>query len=414
MEENSLNNNEINNQTIEESTTPVNDILNVANENEPEVKEETPVTPVEQTELTNDIETVAEENKVQFKQAPNVDLGNAPVVEEEPKEVEEVDDSNIPSFNDTAQTIGTIKPDKQKSPLAMVVLFSILILFILFMPEAIKKFNEYFGTDLVVQDGIYIQDDDINSNDNNTNKTNTDTNNSNSNTNTTNNLKVSKIDDSLSITIDSIVLSNFKKGEENNQYYIDLTIKNNKTTTYTFVKKLYLDFYNDNDVFIDRVLLNVNTIEASSSVTVRGYITNEIYSTGTKVSAVLRGEDDYPSVTLASNILNCTKEARTLKYTFASNKLIKIEDTNKYIKSSDLTEYTTMLMNRKNTISSMDAVDGVTAVLTEDETGYMTSIIIDYNTAIYSNLVSKVDYYDKDTNAKVISFELQAKGYICN
>ena len=65
-------------------------------------------------------------------------------------------------------------------------------------------------------------------------------------------------------------------------------------------------------------------------------------------------------------------------------------------------------------INKLDNINGVTAVLTEDETGYLTTININYETAQYSELTYKNKYYDKDTLSKIIDFDLKSSGYSCN
>ena len=136
--------------------------------------------------------------------------------------------------------------------------------------------------------------------------------------------------------------------------------------------------------------------------------------TGIKVEVLLRGEDDYPNVVPDGNIITCKKDERTIIFTFRENKLATILDTNNYNKNININDYTNILLDKKTVINAMDTLDGVTAVLTEGDNGFVTSISIDYNLANYDNFNYKEDYYKKDTLPKVVNFELNAKGYTCN
>ena len=399
-----------NKETNNQNSIPTNDIANVANESKPEAPVQEEVAPTNE-ELGGEINKVAEETRTSFKQAPNVALDNAPIVEQ-PKEEAPAENGDLPQFNETAQTIGKIKPDKQKSPIAMLILFGILIAFILYMPEAVRLISEYmpdqvqkieelFGIDETMLNGvnsdIYGGEDEPKEEENNTNT-----------------LKLLDLTNTLEIKLNDLSITNLNKTVNNGNYYINFNIKNNKTTAYTFSKKLYLDFYNSKDVFINRSLVDITSIDPSSTVESYALISKDVYDNGTKIIAVLRNGDDYPSVTIQDNMLTCKNDTRTIIYGFKDNKLISINDTQTNQKIADLSTYASVLTEKKKEIGEMDAIPGVTAVLTEDETGYVTTISLNYTTAEYSKLTYKEDYYDKDTKPKVISFELVSKGYTCN
>src|SRR5574344_1343939 len=141
------------------------------------------------------------------------------------------DDTNLPKFNNNESTIGKIKPDKQKSPLAMIILFGILVIFIIFMPQIIELANKYLGTNLNANTGVIIETTNNTSN----NTTNTVSNNEN---------VLYSLTDDLSIKMNDLQFMNFKKVKENNKYTLTFDIKNNGSSSYKFTKKLYLEFYN--------------------------------------------------------------------------------------------------------------------------------------------------------------------------
>src|SRR5574344_1234464 len=265
----------------------------------------------------------------------------------------------------------------------MLVLFGLLVIFIIFMPQIIELANKFLGTNLEANAGVSVET---------INKTTTNT------SNTTNEVDNTLYDfsDSLIIKIDNFELSNFKKSKENNNYMMTFDIKNNSSSDYTFTKKLYIDFYNSTKTFISRTLWDNSDILASNSTTsAKINITSDDYEIGYKLAVVFRSSDD------------------KILYYFDSNKLIKINETLSYVKGDDPIVYSNDLMNYKQIVSKLDALDGVESALTETTTGFIISIVIDYNSASYSALSYKTNIYDKNTLAKVINFEMGAKYYTC-
>lgn len=329
---------------------------------------------------------INEEVKVEEKnkeQAP-IDLGQAPI------EIKEESD---------ATTIGTIKPDKQKSPVAMLVLFTILLVFVLFMPTIINTVNSLLGTNLESHSGVVV--DNSNTNEQEEEQTKEET-------------KMYNLAYDTVINYDKLEFSNFTKSYTD-KYYLSFSIKNSNTTLYTFDNKLYFDFYDETNTFISRVYLE--TIKQITSGVTNNYnieITQDIYSKATKFEIIERSEDDYPEVTITNNQLTCTKDNSNLVYTFNENKrLTYLRDMYTYIKGDDAFKYTSDIIAYKSKISNLDAQDGVTAVLTETDSGFITTIAVDYASADYSKLSSDTNYYVKETLAKVISFEMNSKGYNC-
>src|SRR5574344_2029995 len=308
---------------------------------------------------------------------------------------------DLPKSNNNESTIGKLKPDKQKSPISMLVLFGLLVIFIIFMPQIIELANKFLGTNLEANAGVSVET---------SNKTTTNT------SNTTNEVDNTLYDfsDSLIIKIDNFELSNFTKSKANNNYMMTFDIKNNSSSDYTFTKKLYIDFYNSTKTFISRTLWDNSDILASNSTTsAKINITSDDYEIGYKLAVVFRSSDDYPAVNLDNNLLTCTTSNDKILYYFDSNKLIKINETLSYVKGDDPIVYSNDLMNYKQIVSKLDALDGVESALTETTTGFIISIVIDYNSASYSALSYKTNIYDKNTLAKVINFEMGAKYYTC-
>jgi len=374
---------------MEDNNKPTSEFENLVKEATgeiPTVKEEKDVQNQASDESKNsDIQIIDEESKVELPQTKNGD---------EP--------SNLPKIEATAsdsKTIGTIKPDKQKSPIAMLVLFGVLILFIVFMPTAISLFNKYFGTDLNV-DSL-----------NNPTSTNVPEQQPNQEKQE---IKMYPLKEDTVISIDKIDFGGFKKLNDED-YKISFYIKNNGTVLYKFEKKIYLEFYDDNNTFVGRSYIE-SVKEVTGGITNNYTIdtNNDINTNATKVEVVQRTEDDYPAINLVNKQLTCTNETTNIVYTFDdSSKLTYIKDMYTYTKDDDTLKYNNDLISYKAKVSRLDIIEGVTAVLTETDSGFITTTAIDYQSADYSKVSSNTNYYIKDTYAKTISFEMNAKGFTC-
>lgn len=306
--------------------------------------------------------------------------------------------------NTLSQSIGTIKPDKQKSPIAMLVLFGVLIVFVLFMPQIIEFSNKYLGTNLNANNGEII-----NENKPQTNKP-----------EETEEIKIYPLNSNTVIAKDTISFTNFQKSGEENKYVLNFNIKNSSSSPYSFDKKVYLDYLDSNNTLVGRSYINtLKTVASNATDPYKVDISNEIYQNATSVELVLRTDDDYPNVNISQNKLVCDKtrnnEADTLVYTFSNLRLTSIKDTKDISRGSDITDYdyNSELLKYKERISNLNALDGVSGAVTESENGFMASVSIDYQNADYEKLSTDPNYYIKETYAKVIAFEMGARDFIC-
>ena len=292
-------------------------------------------------------------------------------------------------------TIGTIKPDTQKSPFAMIILFGALALFIVFMQPLLELSNEVFHTNFDTFSGANVdegtkQDEEVEQE-----------------------VKMYQLATNSVITVDNIEVTNFKLSRDNG-YKLSFSIKNKGTQLYSFSSKVFFDYFDDTNTFVGRSYLeNVKEITGGITNEYSVVATEDIYSKATKLEMVLRTEDTYPTVELTNNKLTCSDDDESIVYGFENNKLISIRDMFTYEKGSNPEIYSEDLLNYKSKMESLSRLDGITAVLTENETGFITSILIDYSNADYKQISSNKNYYIKDTYARVINFEMNAKGYTC-
>ena len=117
-------------------------------------------------------------------------------------------------------------------------------------------------------------------------------------------------------------------------------------------------------------------------------------------------------------ILTCQKGNELITYTFKSEKdryyLIQIEEQASYLSSDS--NYNTYLQEYTALSNNYLGIRGVSTTLTPTATGFAFKNTIQLETisvSDYKRLFTKDIYYDRNTEAKVIAFELNASGYTC-
>lgn len=313
----------------------------------------------------------------------------------------------LPKFASEEKSIGTLKKDTQKSPVAMLILFGILIAVIYFIPIVTPYFSDILdklgiSNNSEIYDGIPDTD---------TTKDNTDTK-DNTQKDTTEK-KTYTLAATETATLDKIEYTAFQKEQDGAYYYINYTITNKSTSTYSFTThKIFLEFYDDAKTYLGSTLVNTPSLNANSTVSVKSLVNQSIYTSAITFQIVEKQADEYPDANLINNTLTCTLNNRVLTYTFYNNKLTKIVDTDTYSDTS--TNYTNTYIDSQTKVNTLNRVTGVNAIFVPETNKFTTNITIDYN-IVNSNLTTNDTlYYVKDTSANTIKYELDALGYTCN
>ena len=332
---------------------------------------------------------------------------NEPKVETQnvtPKTTNEIE---LPKFASEEKSIGTLKKDTQKSPVAMLILFGILIAVIYFIPIVTPYFSDILdklgiSNNSEIYDGIPDTD---------TTKDNTDTK-DNTQKDTTEK-KTYTLAATETATLDKIEYTAFQKEQGGANYYINYTITNKSTSTYSFTThKIFLEFYDSAKTYLGSALVNTPSLNANSTVSIKSLVNQSIYTSATTFQIVEKQSDEYPDANLINNTLTCTLNNRVLTYTFYNNKLTKIVDTDTYSDTS--TNYTNTYIDSQTKVNTLNRVTGVNAIFVPETNKFTTNITIDYN-IVNSDLTSNDTlYYVKDTSANTIKYELDALGYTCN
>ena len=332
---------------------------------------------------------------------------NEPKVETKNITPQTTNEIELPKFASEEKSIGTLKKDTQKSPVAMLILFGILIAVIYFIPIVTPYFSDILdklgiSNNSEIYDGIQNTD---------TTKDNTDT-----KDDTQKELPKKKtytLAATETATLDKIEYTAFQKLQEDTYYYLSYTITNKSTSTYSFTThKIFLEFYDDAKTYLGSILVNTPSLNANSTVSLKSLANQSIYTSATTFQIVEKQSDEYPDANLINNTLTCTLNNRVLTYTFYNNKLTKIVDTNTYSDTS--TNYTNTYIDAQTKVNTLNRVTGINAIFVPETNKFTTNITIDYN-IVNSNLTpNDTLYYVKDTSANTIKYELDALGYTCN
>lgn len=406
------------NNTQVNGTTQVNN----ASANNQTVNNQIPNNQVPNNQITNTTTTssimgTSASNKTTntyFQNTPNVPINNSSQQNtNQPNQIPVNQDIAMPKLN-SDETVGTMKKDTQKSPVAMLILFACLIIGIFVIPYITPYLSDVlkiFGIDdnsYIYGDGKYDDSSDTNTKDNDTNKDN------NSNTDT----KVTTyydILDTTSITFNKLTITNLTKTEENGNFYLNYKITNNDTASYNFKEhKIYFDLYNDSKTYIGRVLIDTDTLNSKEEITLKSILNNNEYTAATKLEVLERTTADYQSITLKNNKLTCTGNNHSTIYTFTSNKLTGIDDTYNYTFIVNDDTYASYALNVQNTVNDLNKITGISAGFVNTQTGFTKTTKINYSET--SENLTKYDriYYEKDIAASTVKYELESIGYKCD
>lgn len=222
-----------------------------------------------------------------------------------------------------------------------------------------------------------------------------------------------------SVKIDGMVFENFHLGDKSIEFQI---MNHSEVKNYLATHKLYLELYDSNKMLLQRIKIDEQTIDKGKSV-IQGYDLNVNTSRITQFTLEEKSASDYPAIDLKKeneNVysLTCTKNTEKLVYEFdKEQKLVSIADTFNY--SSNQPDYTLQLTDYRQMSSKYNAVEGVTSNISEVSSGFtvITNIdlkVVDFTNRTVQNTLDNKAYYGKDTEGKVVYFELSAMNYKCS
>lgn len=214
----------------------------------------------------------------------------------------------------------------------------------------------------------------------------------------------------LSITEKDLVLSNFS--------IVDTTINfritnNGKSKVDMATADYYMELYSTDGTLLQRIKVEDASIGANTYYDATYTLTNVNVDT---ISFLEIKKDEYPTHIVEANeqkqaTLTCRKENETVTYYLRSNAVYQIEDT--FVLSNTDVEFASILPTYQALATAYSAVNGITSTITSNEINTTFKTIVDLSSNNQAIFINKL-IYAAGTDAKVMRFELSARGYICD
>ena len=214
----------------------------------------------------------------------------------------------------------------------------------------------------------------------------------------------------LQITDGNIVLSNFTI--TNNQ--LTFSVTNNGQEILDFgALNYFLELYNSNVRLVQRIMVSDTTVAAGATASIT-YDLND--SNISSLSFEQITEDGYPPHTVTPDeegnaTLTCIKDYETVNYLLTNNKVYAIEDIFRVNATDE--NYSTLYSSYQALSATYNTIGGVSSTVRVEENVLTFKTDINLST-VSENTFNNIIYYPKDTDAKVMNFELEANGYTCN
>lgn len=289
-----------------------------------------------------------------------------------------------------------VKEDKKKASIFgivwIVLIFGIFILGVIYLPDIASFVNNYFNPDVVTPSGGNNNknngNDDVNSDDEK--------------------IKEYVISDNLEITFDSFKINNIKK--ENNKISMDIVNTSNEILDLS-KDNYFINMYSEGKKLLKRVMLGDVIVSVGSTYTVSYDVDDNVYM----LSIYNLSKKDYPAYVVTSDesnmgTLTCTKEYEKIDYLTNNNKVYAINLLNE-VSNSD-TNFNTLYATYQAMKNTYDNVEGISSSLDVINNVLTFRSVINLNVVLDGSINLK-SYYPKDTDAKVIYFEMTSMGYTC-
>lgn len=197
---------------------------------------------------------------------------------------------------------------------------------------------------------------------------------------------------------------------------LSFKVTNANETRFSFQKDNYfLELYSEEDTLLERIYLGDATVSRETDMVLQFALNSNTALYMKKLSFAKKEIADYPNVTLEKNeneeeVLICTKDKETLTYKFQKDKLFSISHVVNY--SSTISNYESILNTWQTNSEKLNNMTGITSIFVDAGTGFVVNTTIDTKTAKL-NEVENTSYYPNETLAKVVSFEMEARGFSC-
>ena len=328
------------------------------------------------------------------------------------KDKENFDNVVIKNVELTPTTIGKI--DSNEGGLkGVLVLFGLLILIILVLPYVVNLVNNFKEggnpPPVVIPETPTtpeIPDDNPNPNDK---------------SDTENKVEFISVDSPIYKTISGY---NYEIEVNLDLKTVDVNVTNASGSAFLLVNSpMFIELFNSEKTLLDRILITKREIASNTTIAFSYPFKDGTNNNQTPAYLTLEtmSINDYPAITINSTDINnvpfltCSKDNTTLIYNFSENdnnylldKIIERISVNKNDEDT-VNTYETLL-------TSYNSIDGVKAELNPKTNGFEFEAEInleDVKISENKRILNSYAFYEKDTYAKTIAFELNSSGYKC-
>lgn len=294
--------------------------------------------------------------------------------------------------NELTPTVLYTKKKRRGGLIWLVLMFAAFIYVVLNLPDIVNYINAYLNPTAIIIDND--SDDD----------------NSDEEDNEDVDVIEYTLSDTLKIEMEKFDLTNFKV--ENNILTFDIISKTNTMLDFSSLH-YFLNLYNNNKMLLQRIMIDDVIISPSETKTV-SYLLDDANVSVLSFLEIL--VDDYPSHVITPNqdgnaTLICEKDNETVKYLLKDNKVYSIED--EFVVSANDPDYSTYYSSFQALATTYNSINGINSSVSVANNILTFKTIINLD-VVGNDMFNNKIYYSKDTDAKVMNFELESNGYKCN
>ena len=294
----------------------------------------------------------------------------------------------------TPTTLAVVEDKKKASIFGifwLFVIFAIFIVGVIYLPEISQYINNYLNPDVVTPGTPNKSDNNTTENDNKTT------------------IKEYVINENPEIVLEKFKISNIAI-EENN---ISFDIANTSNEILEFTNYNYfINLYDQSKKLLQRIMLRDEVVSPNETLKVTFSLTDSnVYS----LTILNISKDNYPAFVATADennmaTLTCTKNYEKVDYLLNNNKVYAINVL--YEVGVDDANFNTLYGTYQAMQATYNSIEGVSSSLETINNFLSFRTIINLNT-IGDEKINLKTFYPKDTDAKVMNFELTSMGYTC-
>lgn len=294
----------------------------------------------------------------------------------------------------TPTTLAVVEDKKKVSILGifwLFLIFAIFIVCVIYLPEISQYINNYFNPDVVTPD---TPSDNKNNTTDDDNKT---------------IIKEYVISDKPEIIFEKFKINNIVVYESN----ISFDIINTSNEILELANYNYfINLYDQNKKLLQRLMLRDEVVSPNETLKVTFSLTD---SNAYSLTILSISKDNYPAYVATADennmaTLTCTKDYEKVDYLLNNNKVYAISLL--YEVGVDDANFNTLYGTYQAMQVSYNSIEGVSSSIETINNVLSFRTIINLNT-IGDEKINLKTFYLKDTDAKIMNFELTSMGYTC-